>query len=99
MHTVGQIVPQLSKRLRVDAEQPGVLTFKQVDAEQREVLTLMRNEMLNNGRDTPLKTVWLNVIDQCLSNNPSPELILAAMKDVELLSPASSAKATGVSLL
>jgi hypothetical protein len=66
------------------------------------MLARMRQTMLANGREsTPLKTAWLALIDQYLSDNPSPDLVQAAMAEVHRLTPAASlnsAKATSVNL-
>jgi hypothetical protein len=87
MNAVGRIVPQQDKGFCVSAE-------------QREALTLLRQKMLSNGRGpTPLKTAWLNVIDQCLSDNPSQDLIFTALKEINQHAPANGAKATSVNLI
>lgn len=87
MKTVGKIAPQLEQR------------SGGIDAEQRANLNALRDAIVNNGRETsPLKVAWLNMIDQCLSDDPSTELILAAMKDVDRLSPSNS-KTIGIDLI
>jgi hypothetical protein len=87
MSTVARIVPQLDKGFCVSAE-------------QRETLTLLRQKMLSNGRGpTPLKSAWLNTIDLCLSDNPSPALLFAAMQEVDRHAPANGAKAISVNLI
>lgn len=86
MSTVGKIVPQIGSGVCVDAEQRGALT-------------LLRQAIVSNGRETtPLESAWLSMIDQCLCDNPSPELIFAAMKEVDRPAPANS-KAIGINLV
>jgi hypothetical protein len=94
MGTVGQVIHQV-RHGAIDSEHRGI----GIDAEQRANLIRLRDAIVNNGRETsPLKTAWLSMIDQCLCDSPSAELIFAAMKDVDRLAPANS-NAIGISLI
>ena len=91
MRTVEKAVPSHGNGFRIGPE-------------QRKALALMRQSMLSNEQETtPLKTAWLSMIDQCLSDSPSPDLLFAAMSEVKRLSPsensATNSKATSVDLL
>jgi hypothetical protein len=62
LQTVQEIVPRPGKAFPISAEQHGMLT-------------LMRQAILDNGQETPLKSAWLSLIDQCLSGTPTPEAL------------------------
>jgi hypothetical protein len=72
---------------------------RRAGAEQRAALNHLRHSIVSNGREaSPLKSAWLNVIDQCFTDNPSPKLVFAAMEEVDWLSPTNS-KAIGINLI
>jgi hypothetical protein len=84
----------------VEKAVPSHINGFRIGPEQRKALALMRQSMLSNEQETtPLKTAWLSMIDQCLSDSPSPDGIFAAIKEVDRLSPARGSKAIGVNLL
>jgi hypothetical protein len=70
-----------------------------VDAQTREAVAVLRQTILSDGTEsTPVKTAWLKMIDQALSDDPSQDRIFAAMAEVERLAPSGS-KASSVNLI